>query len=641
MPRDSTLPRVALLLGAVILAPSLGAADWIPITIVEDGGAITAELQRPGAPPWTLVLHPYSHRAAGFSIFLDTGGTLVPFEAPALATVRGEIAVVAGSAVTGGIVAGRLWATIRLPGETWQLEPDPSGPLHLLHRHDDPLLLGSEFRCGTAAPSSSGATARASAAAGPGAAVAEIAYDVDQDLFATVHQSDPALASIAVELDHAQLQLSFEPAGVVQEIRAIIIRTQPGQPYTPHDPIAPISICELLAEVDAVWDPSSSAPFLEADGVQLLTFREGDGDLPWGSAGDCGGPGEVGGEAHAEGSGGLICGAFPTSVVLYHGLAMRRKLAMAHEWAHLWSADHCCIPPPGESCGILCGDPCTAADCGTAPLEFDPAALAAIAAHAAGAGCLRAEAPIVPAPFNEQFPIAGSGLEPPYWTFVSGAAVVPQTSPMAPTPAHALALVNGTFPATDLRTGRFSLAPPASWHVSMRILTVGVAPGELLIVQFLGSDHTWQPLMQLHSEELSSSAFTFRAAEVPAAASFDEFRVRFFIPEHGATGSWRVDDFRIRSSYPFARGDANADGSVNIADAITILSYLFLFHAPPTCLAPADVNDDSGVNIADAVAILGHLFQGGSIPAPFSNPVSSCGLDFSWPNCDQPSPHCP
>jgi PKD repeat protein len=68
----------------------------------------------------------------------------------------------------------------------------------------------------------------------------------------------------------------------------------------------------------------------------------------------------------------------------------------------------------------------------------------------------------------------------------------------------------------------------------------------------------------------------------------------------------------------FLRGDSNADGGHNIADASYTLNYLFLGGPDPACVAAADVNGDGGVNIADASFGLNFLFLGGADPpAPF------------------------
>ncbi len=73
----------------------------------------------------------------------------------------------------------------------------------------------------------------------------------------------------------------------------------------------------------------------------------------------------------------------------------------------------------------------------------------------------------------------------------------------------------------------------------------------------------------------------------------------------------------------FVRGEANADGKLNVADAVAVLEYLFSGGSVP-CLAAADVNDDEQINIADAVALLGFLFAGGSQPP---EPFEACGTD--------------
>ncbi len=93
-----------------------------------------------------------------------------------------------------------------------------------------------------------------------------------------------------------------------------------------------------------------------------------------------------------------------------------------------------------------------------------------------------------------------------------------------------------------------------------------------------------------------------------------------------------LSDFAVVSLHNMAlffRGDANADGNVNIADAVYILSYLFAGAPAPPCPDAADANDDGTLDIADAVAVLNHLFSGsGELPEPFG----TCGGD---PTADQ------
>lgn len=81
----------------------------------------------------------------------------------------------------------------------------------------------------------------------------------------------------------------------------------------------------------------------------------------------------------------------------------------------------------------------------------------------------------------------------------------------------------------------------------------------------------------------------------------------------------------------FLRGNCNNDGSINIADAVFTLSFLFPAGgtpAPvPACFDACDGNDDGQINIADAVFALSVLFpQAGQSPM-FMPPTGACGQD--------------
>ncbi|MFN0057878.1 MAG: PQQ-dependent sugar dehydrogenase [Planctomycetota bacterium] len=72
----------------------------------------------------------------------------------------------------------------------------------------------------------------------------------------------------------------------------------------------------------------------------------------------------------------------------------------------------------------------------------------------------------------------------------------------------------------------------------------------------------------------------------------------------------------------FVRGDANADAQFNIADAITVLQFLF-DSVPSSCHSALDANDDELVDIADGVFTLSALFSMGTPPSP----PTLCGAD--------------
>ncbi len=65
---------------------------------------------------------------------------------------------------------------------------------------------------------------------------------------------------------------------------------------------------------------------------------------------------------------------------------------------------------------------------------------------------------------------------------------------------------------------------------------------------------------------------------------------------------------------PAACGDANADGTVNISDAVYIINYIFAGGLAPDPMEAADVNCDETVNVSDAVWIINYIFVGGKAP---------------------------
>lgn len=79
------------------------------------------------------------------------------------------------------------------------------------------------------------------------------------------------------------------------------------------------------------------------------------------------------------------------------------------------------------------------------------------------------------------------------------------------------------------------------------------------------------------------------------------------------------------SSPQFVRADVNADGAVNLADAIATLQFLFS-GGIVTCEDSADINDDGSVNVADGVSLLSYLFSGGTEPG---SPFPGCGSDLT------------
>jgi hypothetical protein len=63
------------------------------------------------------------------------------------------------------------------------------------------------------------------------------------------------------------------------------------------------------------------------------------------------------------------------------------------------------------------------------------------------------------------------------------------------------------------------------------------------------------------------------------------------------------------------RGDASANGQVDLGDAIYILNYLFKGDQAPCPVEAGDANCDGGVSLGDSIFLLNYLFKGGPAPA--------------------------
>jgi hypothetical protein len=57
-------------------------------------------------------------------------------------------------------------------------------------------------------------------------------------------------------------------------------------------------------------------------------------------------------------------------------------------------------------------------------------------------------------------------------------------------------------------------------------------------------------------------------------------------------------------------GDANSDGTVDIADVVYLIGYLYRGGLPPSPNSLGDFNQDGEVNIADLVALINYLYRG-------------------------------
>ena len=85
----------------------------------------------------------------------------------------------------------------------------------------------------------------------------------------------------------------------------------------------------------------------------------------------------------------------------------------------------------------------------------------------------------------------------------------------------------------------------------------------------------------------------------------------------------------------FIRGDADANGVIEITDGIFVLNFLFQGGVAPLCDDAPDADDNGAIEITDPIYTFDFLFLGG-LPPPAPSP--SCGTDptadcLAYPAC--------
>ncbi len=100
---------------------------------------------------------------------------------------------------------------------------------------------------------------------------------------------------------------------------------------------------------------------------------------------------------------------------------------------------------------------------------------------------------------------------------------------------------------------------------------------------------------------------------VPSGAPFDTTKIKDQVFTVGAsydpdTGAADFIAVVLPNDHAdFTRGDANADGALDIGDAIHVLAYLFAHEPLMSSTDTADVNDDGALDIGDAITLLAYL----------------------------------
>ena len=86
-----------------------------------------------------------------------------------------------------------------------------------------------------------------------------------------------------------------------------------------------------------------------------------------------------------------------------------------------------------------------------------------------------------------------------------------------------------------------------------------------------------------------------------------------------AIGISESDNHAMGAGYVHAafvrRGDANADGAIDVADVMYLINYLFIGGSGPCPMEAGDASCDGFIDVADIMYLTSYLFIGGSPPS--------------------------
>jgi hypothetical protein len=170
----------------------------------------------------------------------------------------------------------------------------------------------------------------------------------------------------------------------------------------------------------------------------------------------------------------------------------------------------------------------------------------------------------------------------------------------------------------DALTSEFRVNAYTTNHQQSPVVAVDVAGGFTI---------AWQSLERDGSNH-GVYARRFKRTGTPFG---DDFRVNTFTTNSQASAAialgknlvvtWTstLQDGSITGVYgqayrmPCRMGDANGDGTIDLADVFTLINSLFAGGAPPACGGDADGN--LAVDVADVFYLINYLFAGGPAPA--------------------------
>ncbi len=115
---------------------------------------------------------------------------------------------------------------------------------------------------------------------------------------------------------------------------------------------------------------------------------------------------------------------------------------------------------------------------------------------------------------------------------------------------------------------------------------------------------------ELTAGQIDSSEIVVSVPHDAALWTVDE--ITFMATSRG--NPFNVDEDSLAVTVYAIRGDATNDGTIDVADVILLINYLFMEGSPPEVFETADANCDTEIDVADIVLLINYLFLEGPSP---------------------------
>lgn len=223
-------------------------------------------------------------------------------------------------------------------------------------------------------------------------------------------------------------------------------------------------------------------------------------------------------------------------------------------------------------------------------------------------------------PYSQQLTATG-GTEPYTWIDESsdlvGTGLSLSTSgllsgtPSAPGTISFTAQVLDNGSNTDSQPLSFTINPPIA------IVTDSLPDGytdEPYSIQLTSTGGTGSKIWTDKNHDLDGTGLTLSATGVLSGTVSLPGEITFTSVVEDNISAQDEKVLIVSFAQSYVCGDGNGDGSVNIADAVYIINYVFKSGTAPDPIESGDVNDDNDCNIGDAVYVINYVFNSGAAP---------------------------